>query len=151
MEKIVKSADMAYQPNSPIFYNPAQTLSYNYKVNMVCSMRGPGKTFGTLVMLINRFLKYGEQFIYLRRTQEELKECKNKLFDDIKAKEVFPGVELKCDGKQLLCDKKTWVVVKPSAKPIKLNLSHGQKLNGFSLMNLSLRILKLLNISLMSL
>ena len=105
MEKIVKSADMAYQPNSPIFYNPAQTLSYNYKVNMVCSMRGPGKTFGTLVMLINRFLKYGEQFIYLRRTQEELKECKNKLFDDIKAKEVFPGVELKCDGKQLLCNK----------------------------------------------
>lgn len=105
METALRSADIAYEPNSKIFFNPTETLSYNYKVNMVCSMRGPGKTFGTLVMLINRFKRYGEQFIYLRRTQEEIKECKDKLFDDIKAKKVFPDDDLCCEGKTLLCNK----------------------------------------------
>lgn len=103
-QEVLRSADMPYEPNSKIFYNPAETLSYNFKVNMVCSMRGPGKTFGTLVMLINRFKRYGEQFIYLRRTFEEVKECKDKLFDDIKEKCVFPNDDLRCEGKTLLCN-----------------------------------------------
>ncbi len=106
MEETLRSVDIPYDPNSKIFYNPTETLSYNYKVNMVCSMRGPGKTFGTLVMLINRFKRYGEQFIYLRRTHEEIKECKDKLFDDIIAKKVFPEDELKCEGKTLYCNGK---------------------------------------------
>ena len=101
-ETVLRSADIEYEPNSEIFYNPAETLSYNFKVNMVCSMRGGGKTFGTLVMLINRYKRYGEQFIYLRRTHEEIKECKDKLFDDIKEKGVFPDDELRCEGKTLL-------------------------------------------------
>ncbi len=105
MSDVLRSADLPYDPNSKIFYNPAITLSYNYKVNMVCSMRGPGKTFGTLVMLINRFIRYGEQFIYVRRTHEEIKECKDKLFDDIKEKNVFPDVDLHCEGKTLFCGK----------------------------------------------
>lgn len=95
-----------YYKNDPRFYNPAETLSYNYKVNMVTSMRGPGKTLGILVMLINRFLKHGEQFIYLRRTDVELKDCKDKLFDDVRSKDVFPGHAFRVTGNTIYCDDK---------------------------------------------
>jgi hypothetical protein len=46
---------------------------------------------------IKRFLKYGEQFIYLRRYKPELKKV-NQYFDNVK--EEFPGIELKVKGRE---------------------------------------------------
>lgn len=68
--------------------------------------RGGGKTFGTLNFVINRFLKHGEQFIYLRRTVEELKDSVPTLFADLQAHGYYNNHDLKSTKKGLYCDGK---------------------------------------------
>lgn len=92
--------------NNIQFYDPATTLSHNCILNFVLSLRNGGKTYGCLKMCVNRFLKTGEQFIYLRRTYEELKQCKNNLFEALKANNEFEGHELNIDGYNAMIDNK---------------------------------------------
>lgn len=92
--------------NNLQFYDPATTLSHNCILNFVLSLRNGGKTYGCLKMCVNRFLKTGEQFIYLRRTYEELKLCKNNLFEALKANSEFEKHELMVDGYNALIDGK---------------------------------------------
>jgi hypothetical protein len=80
-----------------LYYNPNKMLSYNRILNFVIGSRGIGKSYSWKVHPIKRFLKYGEQFIYLRRYKPELKKV-NQYFDNVK--EEFPGVELKVKGRE---------------------------------------------------
>jgi hypothetical protein len=80
-----------------LYYNPNKMLSYNRILNFVIGARGIGKSYAWKVHPIKRFLKYGEQFIYLRRYKPELKKV-NQYFDNVK--EEFPGVELKIKGRE---------------------------------------------------
>jgi hypothetical protein len=80
-----------------LYYNPNKMLSYNRILNFVIGARGIGKSYAWKVHPIKRFLKYGEQFIYLRRYKPELKKV-NQYFDNVK--EEFPGVELKVKGRE---------------------------------------------------
>jgi hypothetical protein len=80
-----------------LYYNPNKMLSYNRILNFVIGARGIGKSYAWKVHPIKRFLKYGEQFIYLRRYKPELKKV-NQYFDNVK--DEFPGIELKVKGRE---------------------------------------------------
>lgn len=100
-----------------MWYTPNRQLTYNRIFNFVVGVRGGGKTFNTLKHAIEKFLKDGSEFIYLRRRQVHLDDAcsggkgSGDLFADIRAKGYFPDHELKvasdkaggynfyCDGK----------------------------------------------------
>lgn len=67
-----------------MYWDINKTLSYNKLFNFIIGNRGGGKTYGTKEWCINRFKKYHEQFIYVRRYDSELKLIKERYLDDIK-------------------------------------------------------------------
>lgn len=79
-----------------MYWDINKSLSYNALFNFIVGNRGTGKTYGCKKYAINRFLKHGEQFVYIRRFKDELKKIK-KFFDDIK--EEFPDVNFKVNGR----------------------------------------------------
>lgn len=89
--------------NKSIWYDINKTLSYDCMLNFLYGNRGGGKTFGCIEYGIKRFLKYGEQFIYLRRYDSEFEELD--LFFDAHAPH-FPNNEFKVNGNTLYCDGK---------------------------------------------
>ncbi len=93
--------------DTSIFYDPVKTLSHNCFLNMVLSYRGGGKSYGWLKFLINRYLKTGRTFIYLRRTDVELQESKDQIFDDLIANNEFPGAEFNVAGNDLIINEET--------------------------------------------
>lgn len=73
-------------------------LSYNRILSFVVGARGLGKTYGMKKYVINRFLKNGEQFIYLKRYKTDLKGTKQ-FFDSV-SKE-FPDTKFSVKGEEL--------------------------------------------------
>lgn len=86
-----------------LYYNPSKMLSYNRILNFVISQRGLGKSYAMKEHPIRRFIKYGEQFIYVRRYKGELKKITN-YFNDIMEK--FPNHDFKVKGRQFYIDGK---------------------------------------------
>lgn len=80
-----------------LYYNPIKMFSYNRILNFIIGARGIGKSYAMKKYPINRFLKYGEQFIYVRRYKQELKKITS-YFDDVC--QEFPGAEFKVKGRQ---------------------------------------------------
>ena len=84
-----------------MWYTPNRQLTYNRIFNFVVGVRGGGKTFNSLVHAIEKFLKDGSEFIYLRRRQVHLDDAcsgskgSGDLFADIRAKGYFEGHDLK--------------------------------------------------------
>lgn len=78
-------------------------LSYNRILNFVIGARGIGKSYGLKKYPINRFIKHGEQFIYVRRYKTELKKIGN-YFNDVA--QEFPDHHLKVKGREFHCDGK---------------------------------------------
>ena len=110
-----------------LYYNPQKLLSYNRILNFVIGARGIGKSYAWKVHPIKRFLKYGEQFIYLRRYKPELRKVSN-YFDNIK--DEFPDTEFKIKGREFYINGKlagwaiplsTWQSEKSNAYP---NVTH---------------------------
>lgn len=81
--------------DSSVFWDYKQTLTFNALLNFIIGNRGGGKSYGAKKFVINRFLKKGEQFIYLRRFKSEFKE-KSTFFNDIS--EEFPETEFQVKG-----------------------------------------------------
>lgn len=86
-----------------LYYNPNKMLSYNRILNFVIGARGIGKSFAMKEYPIKRFVRHGEQFIYVRRYKPELKKVGN-YFDDVAFK--FPKNELKVKGRNFIIDGK---------------------------------------------
>lgn len=84
-----------------MFWDINKSLSYNCLFNFIVGNRGGGKTYGAKKYCIDRFLKYGEEFVYLRRYKEEIKNIKN-FFDDIEG--VYPDHKFKVRGRDILID-----------------------------------------------
>lgn len=100
-----------------MWYTPNRQLTYNRIFNFAVGVRGGGKTFNSLKHAIEKFLKDGSEFIYLRRRVVDLDDAcsgskgSGDLFADIRAKGYFKEHELKvvsdksggynfyCDGK----------------------------------------------------
>ena len=106
-----------------LYYNPTKMFSYNRILNFIIGARGIGKSFSMKKYSINRFIKYGEQFIYVRRYKQELKKITS-YFDDVA--QEFPGVEFKVKGRQFYINGKlagwaiplsTWQSEKSNAYP----------------------------------
>ena len=87
-----------------MYYDYDKISSYNATFNMIITNRGFGKTYGAKKRAINKFLKKGEQFIYVRRYKSELKKVKDKFFE--KVKQEFPEHEFEIKGFTAYIDKK---------------------------------------------
>lgn len=79
------------------YYNFDKLYSYNGVYNFVCGPRGVGKTYGAKFKAIKKFLRDGEQFIYLRRYKTELNTVRG-FFADIAHE--FKGIHFRINGKQ---------------------------------------------------
>ena len=92
--------------NDNIYYaaQADKLLSYNALWHGVVGERGVGKTFWGIERGVSRYLKHGEQFVYLRRTIEELKTVSATAFDAVVFKGKFPDHDfrvLTIDGQRL--------------------------------------------------
>lgn len=85
------------------WYNYDRINSYNGFFHFILTNRGYGKSFGAKKRCIDRFLKYGEQFVYVRRYKTELKKI-SKYFDDIKNE--YKGHEFEVKGRTFYIDGK---------------------------------------------
>lgn len=65
------------------YYDYGPILSQNAQINIICAMRGPGKTYGAKKYVLDRFFKTGEQFVFVRRTDVTKEESKSKFLADI--------------------------------------------------------------------
>lgn len=83
------------------WYSPNNALGFNSLLSFIIGARGIGKTYGYKKFVINRFIKKGEQFIYLRRYKTELKKIKE--FFKAVQKE-FPEYKLEVKGKEFYCN-----------------------------------------------
>jgi hypothetical protein len=86
-----------------LYYDPNKLLSYNRILNCCIGARGIGKSYGFKKHVVNRFLKHGKQFIYLRRYKGELTKLPQ-FFNDIKNE--FPNTEFEVKGRQLFINGK---------------------------------------------
>lgn len=66
-----------------MYYSFVPLLSHNAFISQSIGGRGIGKTFAGKEMFIRRFVKRGEQFVYMRRQQVEMRLVKDKLFTDL--------------------------------------------------------------------
>ena len=83
--------------DTSIFWSARRTLTHNRLINIIVGNRGGGKSFGAKEWAIDNFLKTGEQFGYIRRYKEDLKEPMVQFFMDIEYK--YPDYEFKVDSK----------------------------------------------------
>lgn len=78
-----------------IHYDYRQIDSYNRILNFIIGARGIGKTYGFKQKCIERFLQDKGQFIYMRRTPDELNTPKaRELFWPTGLKTEYPQIEL---------------------------------------------------------
>lgn len=85
------------------WYSPQQLLSYDRIVHMCIGERSIGKSYAFKKYPIDKFLKDGKKFIYLRRYKPELKKL-GTYFDDIA--EIYPTHNFTVKGWKLFCDGK---------------------------------------------
>ena len=64
-------------------YNPI--LSHNADVNIITALRGVGKSFGAKKKVLNSYLNENKIFIWVRRTDEQMKMTKATFLTDINA------------------------------------------------------------------
>lgn len=64
------------------FYSPIPLLSYNKPLSFSIGSRSVGKSTGFALYLLREFIEKGRQFIYCRRTDEELKLTAPNYFDN---------------------------------------------------------------------
>lgn len=93
------------------YWDIRKTLSYNCLFNFIISLRGGGKTYGTLKYCVDKHIKEKKQgrlwqFVYVRRQENELKKLTisrgGRLFNDIRKE--FPSHILKAESNVLYCD-----------------------------------------------
>lgn len=80
-----------------MFWDADKTLTHNMLINVIVGNRGGGKSYGAKDRAIKNFMKNKEQFGYIRRYKEDLKEPMIQFFEDIKWQ--YPDWEFKVDSK----------------------------------------------------
>ncbi|MBO7731334.1 MAG: phage DNA encapsidation protein [Methanobrevibacter sp.] len=76
-----------------MYFDLQQVLSYNALINIIVGERGVGKTYSCKKFCIRDFIKNGNQFVYLRRYETELKESCDGFFDGLIKNKEFEGTE----------------------------------------------------------
>lgn len=89
------------------FLDVKKIKSYNCLFNFIVGIRGAGKTYGLIKDCVEAYQKKGERFLYVRRSEEELKKLttvKNgRLFNAVQTE--FPGHALWAESNVLHIDK----------------------------------------------
>ena len=88
---------MTNQIDTSMYWNLRRTLTHNMLINVIVGNRGGGKSFGAKEWAIDNFISRGEQFGYIRRYKDDLKEPMIQFFKDIEYK--YPDYEFKTDTK----------------------------------------------------
>ena len=88
------------------YWDIPRTRSHNCMFNFVLGIRGCGKTYGLLKDMVTRYQKRGTRFLYLRRSEEELRKLttqkSGRLFNHVQVE--FPGNALWCEANVLHID-----------------------------------------------
>ncbi len=87
------------------WYNYDRINSYNATLNFILTNRGFGKTFGAKCNVIKKFIKKGEQFVYVRRYKTELNDI-HKFFDSPDLRKKFKTHTFEVKGKTFYIDGK---------------------------------------------
>lgn len=87
------------------WYNYDRINSYNATLNFILTNRGFGKTFGAKCSVIKKFIKKGEQFVYVRRYKTELNDI-HKFFDSPDLRKKFKTHTFEVKGKTFYIDGK---------------------------------------------
>ena len=88
---------MSNEFDTSMFWDAGQTLTHNRLFNFIVGNRGGGKSYGAKKRGINNFIKNKEQFGYIRRYKDDLKEPMTQFFEDIMWE--YPDYEFKVDSK----------------------------------------------------
>lgn len=76
-----------------MYFDLQPVLSYNALINIIIGERGVGKTYGCKKFCIKDYIKNGNQFVYLRRFETELKEATDGFFDGLIQNKEFEDTE----------------------------------------------------------
>lgn len=87
-----------------IFYNFDKLFSYNFIFAFCLGERGCGKSFNSKVAVLNKFLKTGEQFIYIRRYKTELDTALATFWNDLQANGYFEDYKLEVKKSKMLTE-----------------------------------------------
>ena len=90
--------------DSDIFYNYDKLFSFPFLIGIVIGERGCGKSFNAKVSALKRFLKTGEQFIYLRRYKTELDTALSTFWSDLQSNGYFEDYTLKVKKSKMLTE-----------------------------------------------
>ena len=82
-----------------IFWDAKRTLTHNALIYIIVGNRGGGKSYGAKQIGIDNFIKKREQFGYIRRYKEDLKQPMIQFFKDIEHE--YPDYEFKTDSNYL--------------------------------------------------
>ena len=85
-----------------MYYNFDKLFSYNFLLGFVITERGLGKTFGSKVAMLKKFLKTGEQFIYIRRYKTELDSALATFWSDLQGNGFFEDYDLEVKKSKML-------------------------------------------------
>ena len=88
---------MSNEIDYSMFWDIGKTLTYNSLINVIVGNRGGGKSYGAKKRGIDNFIKRREQFGYIRRYKEDLRDPMLQYFKDIEMK--YPDFEFKTDSK----------------------------------------------------
>ena len=84
-----------------IYLDYTRLLSYAMHIMIVVALRGYGKTYGAKKFAINRHIKHGEKFIYLKRHKNDLNNLES-FFSSLQKE--FPDHQFTNKGKYFYCD-----------------------------------------------
>lgn len=87
-----------------IYYNFDKLFSFNFLIAFVIGERGCGKSFNAKVAVLKKFLKTGEQFIYIRRYKTELDTSLATFWDDLQAHGYFKDDKLTVKKTKMLTE-----------------------------------------------
>ena len=87
-----------------IYYNFDKLFSFNFLIAFVIGERGCGKSFNAKVAVLKKFLKTGEQFIYIRRYKTELDTSLATFWDDLQAHGYFKDEKLTVKKTKMLTE-----------------------------------------------
>lgn len=90
------------------YYNYDKLFSYNFLIAFVIGERGVGKSFNAKLAVLKKFIKSGEQFIYLRRYKTELDSALVTFWSDLQSNHYFDDLNLEVKTSKMitkfLCD-----------------------------------------------
>lgn len=86
-----------------LYYNFDKLFSYTgWIFAFVIGERGTGKSFNSKVAVLNKFLKTGEQFVYIRRYKTELDSALNNFWDDLQENGYFEDCDLQVKRNKMI-------------------------------------------------